>query len=49
MIRVRPPGQGVVAQTTRQVVRTGTAAEDIVAAVAVKLIVAVATVQNVIA
>jgi hypothetical protein len=44
-----PPGEGVVAQTTRQVVVTGTAAEDVVAIVAVKLIAAVATVQYVVA
>jgi hypothetical protein len=44
-----PPGEGVVAQSARQVVVPGTAADDVVAVVAVKQIVAVATVHDVIA
>ncbi|EXI81602.1 MAG: hypothetical protein AW10_01139 [Candidatus Accumulibacter appositus] len=48
-VRVTPPGEGVVAQSARQVVVPGTAADDVVTVVSVKQIVAVATVHDVIA
>ncbi|EXI81600.1 MAG: hypothetical protein AW10_01137 [Candidatus Accumulibacter appositus] len=48
-IRVHTPGEGVVAQASRQVVLTGTATEDVIAVVAVKLIIAREAVDFVIA